>query len=350
MITLTDTTLIGMLEVYLLLIGIITTAIYLYRRTKKRTQRLKIQLDQLKQTTLDLLDKVNHNRARYKDLLLGERQNTQSYFNESSPGADINCQQQQSTPAQAIALRFQFLDSEITALNAADESQHWDLIINNMNQIADANFMHSDTSNQPTQQNETDPDQPATTTPDTEKSGLSDIDALKESWPTLIKATQHFVEEYSTHAENKFIKLLQAYNTQLGFEKFDPPSKKSATEKSMAKHNDNIDINKIRDASEQQKNLIANLLSQRNAAESEITVKAAELERLQHYVIESDTCSKQMEDELSASYKEIDALNKKLGATNELEDALQQHIAEKDTMKICIETLEIENDSLRAQH
>jgi hypothetical protein len=108
------------------------------------------------------------------------------------------------------------------------------------------------------------------------------------------------------------------------------------------------DLGKLKDASAQQKELIQRLLQQNSDAESEISVKASELQKLQQFHRESEVCIRLLEDELNAAHDELDAMRVQVKENKEMKTLIRRFTQESSEMLTCIETLEQEIATLNA--
>jgi chromosome segregation ATPase len=322
--TLSNFALLGIIEAFCALLCILVVFIILYRKANGRIKRLRTQRAQLKETTVFLLEKVNETKSEtYPDLLTERVEEVVLYFNRISPGEPLTLQNSTEPAARVAVLRNYFLQGEIKADGIANPTEKWNQLTNSLEPVIDCLSTAS---------------------------GSNLSEDLKEKWAELCDAAIVLWEEQSTESEDNFVVLMQLINSELGFEHLIIPDKKGNEYATESKSNETRGkVDGVMASLEDQKDLIANLISQRNSAESEVTIKMDELKRLERFMKESEVCITLLEDELNGLHAEMGGLTKKAKSAKKLQEKIDDFEEECTQMISCIESLEKQNDDLRAQ-
>ena len=326
MVTLSLYVLIGIVEVFFALLVTIVLLIVFHRRSKQRVKLIKTQLTQLKEAAKDLVPSDDSESLGYADHLTKEIDETRVQFNQFSDADEITLEPGQPDATRLAALRYLFLQAEMEA-DQVSGSKKWDLLARKLEDIVIGSGSPEPPASKPV--------------------AAVDQDLL-EKWPELCDAAVQVWGDRSRETEDNFIALMQLINSDLGFDEIEISERKTETQKRMAKHNSKVDLNKIKDIAQQQKQIISNLLSERNAAESEVTVKVDELKKLQRFLNEGEVCIKQLETEITSLQGILAEERTRSEECNDMQDLLQNFARENSEMLTCIETLEKQNKALRS--
>ncbi len=347
-----DYVIIGIVEVSIDLRGGLLTLAFINRRLSKRVKLLSSWLTKLKARTSALVKEADLvGRAFYHEHLTDEIKITQQLFEEISPGEELGIHEDQEDAPRAVALRHMFLQVERNAQSVSCDDTKLVQLTKTLNEIV-GNIKAAD--------NNDDNDAPLR------------LNRVK-SWLDLCAAALLVINDRSTKAEDALITLLQHVNSDLGLEALkipdrnsQPPDSKLENESTDSKnqqlntqikdhtpsttgHNFSIDLHRLKGISGQQKQAIANLLTQRNAAESDVTVKVNELQGLQRILKESELCVTVLEDELDALQATLAELTSSVKENQEMKQAISSLGVETTELLGCIETLGKENEHLRQE-
>ena len=326
MITLSNFVVLGIIEVYALFIsGLVVLVVYNHSLSQKIT-RLRNQLIKLKQ---NLKDKTGAKSpiTKKKSFLDNEIESTSNKFSSIAPGQDITNYQENNIPEQIASLRYHFLSAEQGAIQSSNEEEKWASLQNSLLPIID--LLKASPEDK-----------------DRVEESRGDLERLKENWSELCVAALEMWKEKSTESEDNLMALFQVINSDLGFDQLKIPYRKPASEQSRQEYNKNVDaVNKLKHSADENKKLNMSLLDQKDAAESEVSIKTEALQRLQRFLNESEVCIKLLEDELEALRKPSEEPSE----VKDLKNLVQNFAKESGEMLTCIETLEKENAELRMQ-
>ncbi|MBL4680892.1 MAG: hypothetical protein JKY88_09235 [Pseudomonadales bacterium] len=323
MITLSNFVVLGIIEVYALFFGGLIVLIYYNRSLGQRINKLRTTIQTLKQHLSQKKTKPTEAKPDFLESAIAE---TEKRFRSIAPDKEISLNEELELTALLAALRHEFLNTENNATKIQDNEKKWEALDNSLSTLIS---------------------QLQSTSSDTSHSDAS-ADNLKSSWQDLCKAAINMLDQRSSETEDNLVALLQVINSELGFDQLEVPERKSLSEQRSAAYNHNVEaVNELKESSGENKMLIATLLSQKDAAESEVSIKTEALVKLQRFLNESEVCIKLLEDELEDLRADLKAEKNIPNDTKELQSLVQSFAKESSEMLTCIDTLERENTELR---
>jgi hypothetical protein len=289
-------------------------------------------LAKLKSATSVLAKEANAvGRAFYYEHLSDEIEKTQQLFEKVSPGEELGIHEGQENSSRAIALRHMFLQIERETQSIPGNDEKLVQLTETLNEIV-SDIQAADN------------DSPQRT------------DRVKQ-WTELCDAAISVIHDPSTRAEDELIMLLQQVNSDLGLGELVIPDRKRqtpdhyliaddlpddkhqrlntqiedtqfTTDQHFALDNNfNVDLHKLKDLTGRQKVAINNLLNQRNEAESDVTVKVNELQRLQRHLKESELCVAVLEDEINALQRQLAGLTLIIRENKSMQDTTKRFVS-----------------------
>jgi hypothetical protein len=335
-ITLSEFVVIGILEVFAILILAVCGLMIYNHRLHKRGSSLATQLTQLKDTTRFLLDKVNSfSKMSYGSFLGLEIAGARDKVNHFFDGEELHFQSEHTPKNKADIMRYLLLEAELAAEEEIDAEAKQALREIRLTDIV-SDFEHASGASDP---GSIDSD-PLNCAPIAGTS-LDEAD-LKQKWGYLCDAALSLVHQRTFEAEEDLIDIVRVINADLNLEELDVPEHKES------KSENSQQAKQLRLDSGRSKDVISKLLSERNAAEAQVSIKAEELEHLQRFLKESEVCLDLIENELKEAQQAL-ALSKKSSDHDpaEMQALIQRFSRESSDMLMCIETLEKENSVLR---
>ncbi len=330
MITLSEYVVIGLLEVFAILLLVVCALMIYNHKLHKRGTSLATQMHQLKDTTRFLLDKVNEfGKISYASFLGDELGPAKVRVTDFFVDEELHFQSEQSCDDKAAIMRYMLLEAELAAEEEIDETAKEALRNGKLNEIV-SDFEQASGP---------------TTIPTTEsaESSIDEAD-LKQKWGYLCDAALSLIKQRSFQAEDDLIDIIRVINTDLELERLDVPERGEV----MGSNNQTVEL--VRQEADRSREVITKLLSERNAAEAEINIKAEELEKLQRFLKESEVCMGLLESELHESNKNLELIKKASDQDPiEMQALIQRFSHESSEMLLCIETLEKENSELKSQ-
>jgi hypothetical protein len=166
---------------------------------------------------------------------------------------------------------------------------------------------------------------------------------LKQKWGYLCEAAIDLVVNRSAQSAEDLVDIIKVINSDLSLADIIMPERELNTSDSVIH---------IKSETDRSREVIAKLLSERNAAEAEISVKATELERLQRFLNESEVVITQLESDYHAAEEALQKLKESSSGGEdvaEMKQLIERFTRESSEMLICIDTLEQENSELKAQ-
>jgi hypothetical protein len=326
MITLSNFVILGIIEVYALFISGLLVLVVYNRSLTQRILRLRDQLIKLKKTP-SAKASATASKIVEKSFLENEIDSASSMFASIAPDQDIKNYSGTDVPEQIASLRYKFLISEQNASKTASDKDKWDSLQDSLLGLVEQIKEQAKTEIQVS-------------------GGEQKADKLNENWSELCLAAVQLWDEKSTESEDNLMALFQVINSELGFDQLKIPERKSPSERRRQEYNKSVDtVIQLKNSANENKKLILSLLNQKDAAESEVSIKVDELQKLQRFLNESEVCIKLLEDEM----EELRAQAENPTEIKELKDLIQNFAKESSEMLTCIETLENENAELRAQ-
>jgi len=366
---------IGALEAYLILILGLVVFIVLNHKLRIRVKTLTSWLDQLKVKTAALIEERNAGPdSNYVDYLEIEASQTEKQFETCFADKALSFDPANSAEENLITLRYLFLQAEIAASPLTNDAEKWHQISQSLALLITNLALINST-----------PDS-ETTTPD-----------LMNKWEELCDAVVYTFEHDDVEARNALINLLQLINSELGFDEIvipsatgkikdadgdsdsdvtatnagesnenlqDPefaetvqlssavmigPSESPSSPEAIERHNHRIDVEKLKDMTSRQREMIDSLKQENMEANSIISLKTSELDQLQQYFDEASHCIEKLEVELDAAAARTIKLEEELYDVPEMKALIRRFSEESSNMLTCIETLEKENEQLRLQ-
>ena len=335
MINLSELAVIGVLEAYLILALGLVVFIILNHKLRLRVKTLTSWLDQLKVKTAELLAERSPDDApRYLDYLENESSLTKKRFEEKHPDKPLTFNSGNSPDENLVTLRHLFLDAEMKASAVSDESEKWA----QLNQSLEPIISHLGT----------DP------VPFDKEVSTSD---LSSKWQELCEAAIYTFESNNNEARDAFINLLQIINNELGFDEINIPDflegeaeesdqpqaaevltepeapeqeqpeftteipedpefaetiqlsdpvelssgESPSSPEAIERHNHRIDVEKLKEMTNRQQELIESLQKENENANSTISLKATELDQLTAFFNDASDCVERLESELEAA-------------------------------------------------
>ena len=108
----------------------------------------------------------------------------------------------------------------------------------------------------------------------------NDIGTLKENWEELCNTALIMWDEKPAEAEENLMGLFQVTNSDLGFDQLKIPERMSPSEQKRKAYNKDVDtVIKLKHSADENKKLIMSLLTQKDAAESAVSIKTDELRK-----------------------------------------------------------------------
>ncbi|MFT4798907.1 MAG: hypothetical protein ACJAYE_002659 [Candidatus Azotimanducaceae bacterium] len=332
MITLSEFAVIGVLEVFAILSLTICGLMIYNHRLHKRRGSLATQLTQLKDTTRFLLEKANSfNKVSYESFLGDEIINAKETVSGFFENEELHFRRQHTPQSKADIIRYLLLEAELAAAGETDteakqakrQSRLMDIVIDFERA---SGFVDS-----------------TDTIEGVIGSTINEAD-LKQKWGYLCDAAVSLVHQRTLEAAENLIEVVRVINADLNLGELDVPAH------SENKGASSQTSKQLRLDSDRSKDVISKLLTERNAAEAQVNIKADELESLQRFLKESDVCLNVIESELRDAQG---ALAKSKQANDqdpaEMQALIQRFSRESCDMLMCIGTLEKENSDLRNQ-
>jgi len=337
MITLSNFVVLGIIEVYALFVGGLIVLIYYNRSLGLRISKLRATIQTLRQR---LSQKKTKSAEAKPDFLENAIAETEKRFRSIAPDKEISLNEELELTAFLTALRHEFLSAENIATKIQDDEEKWEALNSSLSTLI--SLLQSTSSD--ASHLDTPLDTPLDTSPDTS------ADNLKSSWQDLCNAAINMLDQRSSETEDNLMALLQVINSELGFDQLQVPERKSLSEQRRAAYNHNVEaVNELKESAGENKKLISALLSQKDAAESEVTIKTEALVKLQRFLKESEVCIKLLEDELEDLRADLKAQKNISNDIKELQSLVQNFAKESGEMLTCIQTLERENTELRSK-
>jgi uncharacterized cupredoxin-like copper-binding protein len=329
-ITISEFVVIGILEVFAILMLAVCALLIYNHKLHKRGKSLSTQLHQLKDTTQFLLKKVNEfSESTYASFLGREVEAARGQVSEFIVNNELHFLNDQCADDKAKIMRFLLLQAELEAEEATDDAEKRRLRAGKLADIV-SDFEKSAA-----------PSESAAIATQTEEIDAAD---LKQKWGYLVDAVLSLVRQRSFQAEDDLIDIVQVINQDLDMGSLETP------DRDEFKSANSGTIERVREDADRSREVISKLLAERSAAEEQISIKASELEKLERFLKESEVCLSLVESELNeahkalGSYKNVDEHD-----PVEMQNLIKRFSQESSEMLMCIETLEKENSDLKSQ-
>ncbi|MFN3237025.1 MAG: hypothetical protein ACE37D_08185 [Pseudomonadales bacterium] len=327
MITISEIVVIGLLEVFAVLLLAVGLLLFLNHNLHKRGKSLSTQLTQLKETTKFLLDKVNEHGKQTYSFFLGKaveqaRAETEELLNCTDP----QFSSEQTEIEKASLMRYLLLEAELAAECEEDAERKAEARSSRLTALV----------------HDLEATNPLLKAPSEGSIELDEAD-LKQKWGYLCEAAIDLVVNRSAQSAEDLVDIIKVINSDLSLADIIMPEREFNTSDSVIH---------IKSETDRSREVIAKLLSERNAAEAEISVKATELERLQRFLNESEVVITQLESDYHAAEEALQKLKESSSGGEdvaEMKQLIERFTRESSEMLICIDTLEQENSELKAQ-
>ncbi len=323
-ITISEFVVIGLIEVFAVLLLAVGLLLFLNHRLHAKGGSLSTQLRQLKETTKFLLDKVNeHGKQTYSFFLGKAVEEAKAESEDLLDSSDLQFTADQTEQDKASVMRYLLLEAELAAENEENVQAKVELRAAKLKAIVqDIEAVH-------------------TPIPES-KAGSIELDEadLKQKWGYLCEAAVDLVVNRTMQSAEDLIEIIQVVNSDLGLTKIDLPERARGG-----------DVSHVQEESDRTRDVIAQLLAERNAAEAEVQIQVSELERLQRFLKESEMVITQLEGDFNNAQQEIEKLRSSGDSEDpaEMQELIKRFTQESSEMLICIETLEQENSDLKHQ-
>jgi hypothetical protein len=269
MITLSSFVVLGIIEVYALFVSGLLVLVVYNRSLRQSIINLRTQLIKLKKT-LRKDSTTIPKETKDPSFLANEIGATSTKFSFLAPDKDIEKYQENDIPTQVASLRYQFLLAEQNATKSTTDDEKWTSLQTSLLSIIEQ--IKAECGD----------------VAETRDFSGHDKNPLKENWMELGNAALLMWDEKSSNTEENLMGLFQVINSDLGFDQLEIPARKPPSEQKRQAYNKNVDtVIKLKHSADENKKLIESLLTQKDAAESEVSIKTSELQKLKRFFNES---------------------------------------------------------------
>ena len=340
MITLSKIVVIGILELFAVMLIAVLALLYINHRSHVQRAELSSKLKNLsasadsKQQPLETDTLATQTYEQFLELATeAARLEVEDYL---EPDAKFN--RNHSSTEKAALLRYLVLKAELAGEQAGSTESGIDTRQKRIKKLLkDLALVQS-----ATKEAVANPPEPAKNTPplapDTESQPIDEND-MKQKWGYLCDAAISVVTKRTQQAEEDFVELMKVINADLNLLEIDIPAQEYSR----------IDFETVHRESEKHRDAISALLSA-EASTEETQVKTADLERMHELLKRSDWCISQLEQDLAAERGDSTEFQDTAEDSDDIPE-LQSRVKglreERDELLRCVENLEEENALLK---